>query len=516
MIIHKYLSEKKWEIYKKQLSVISYKELKEILIKGRYPNNNTFPPLYGIKRGYKYTDLRTVYLCPKTTYEARRYVIPGKQEYENLVNSIIKCWDKHDSRVYFPKSKSIKELILSNKKILPISSSFLRKELHSKPLTKIYHDSIDKWKRFTQRYLYEDSINFSHLLEIDIKEFYKRIYVHSVTWALCGEKEIIKSFRKTNSKAYRKLNCVKLENALMDLHDRQTNGIPIGSLGSDVIAEIIMCKIIYNVESATNKEFLGIRFKDDIKILCESKDDAHEILDLFITELNEYDLDINGEKTTITEDFSKITTSVWYKKLLTLPMFTINQDKKPTKEEIIKLDNEFMAMLLNMRELISPTEGNFWFEFQKRYSKVYKYLVSKNAESKGRLIVWFLNMLRVYPQHTGILLNIIISLISSNDRKYLNLIREKGKQLSKMKNFDFITIWIIYFLGERYLSKKHSKKLHKAFDELKTDIKMIANEDIKRESINLLEFIEKNRKVLKGKKPITGFFTRNFAAYDYE
>lgn len=45
---------------------------------------------------------------------------------------------------------------------------------------------------------------------------------------------------------------------------------------------------------------------------------------------------------------------------------------------------------------------------------------------------------------------------------------------------------------------------------------MIANEDIKRESINLLEFIEKNRKVLKGKKPITGFFTRNFAAYDYE
>jgi len=513
--INKYLCQKEWKSIVKEIDKINLKGINKILIKGRYPNNNTFPPLYGIKPKYEYSKERIEYLCPRSNHDARRYVIPGKNEYENFISKLTDCWEDSDSKKLFPKALSIKELIKSNKKILPVSASILRGTLKEKPLTKIYHDSIDKWKRFTQRYLYEDSIHFNYLLELDVKEFYSRFYVHSITWALSGDKHKIKEVYKDRKK-YKKLKCAKLENSIMDLQDRQTNGIPIGPLGSDILAEIIMCRIINNLESLITQDYVGIRFKDDIKILCKNKEDANSILDTFITELNFYDLDINGDKMSISQNFSKLPANEWQKKIITLPKIDCDFKKNPTMGEIMRLDNDLMALLIHMSELITPNEGNFWFDFKRRYSKYLIYLVKKNSKSRGRLITWLLDKLNEYPQHTGIILNIIVSLISSNDAKYLRLIREKGKQLSMKRNFDFCMIWIIYFIGERYLVKKHSNKFHKIFKELKLEVGNITNNDIKRESIKLIDFIEKNRKKFTGRKPITNFFMKSFARYDYE
>lgn len=514
---NKYLCQKEWKILLKKISKTTDSDVKKILIKGRYPNNNTFPPLYLIKPKYEYSTDKIEYLCPRSNRDARRYVIPAKNEYDRFVLKLTKCWDNAESRRTFPNSQSIQLLISSNKKILPISSSFLRSELQNKPLSKIYHDSIDKWKRFTQRYLYEDSIDFEYLLELDIKEFYSRVYVHSITWALLGDKNKTKELLKKDRKKFNKLNCTKLENTIMDLQDRQTNGIPIGPLGSDLLAEIIMCRVVKNVEKNLDKlDFVGIRFKDDIKVLCKTEEDANLILDNFITELNKYDLDINGDKTSISRDFSKLPATEWQKKIFTLPKIECDFKDNPTTGEIYALDNDLMSLLIVMSELITPNEGNFWFEFKKRYSKYLLYLVKKNSKSRGRIITWLLDKLDEYPQHTGIILNIAISLISSNDSKYINLIRTKGRQLSMKRNFDFCMIWIIYFIGERYLVKKHSKKLHKIFKELKSEVNNISNDDIKKESIKLLNFIEKNRRKFTGRKPITKFFMKSFARFDYQ
>lgn len=511
-----YNIQKEWKSVLKKIIKTDALKVKSILNKGRYPNNNTFPPLYAIKPKYEYSDERIEYLCPRSNHDARRYVIPAKSAYENFTSKLAECWNHSDSKRVFTDPLSIKSLIKSNKKILPISSSFLRSEIEDKPLAKIYHDSIDKWKRFTQRYLYEDSIDFDYLLELDIKEFYSKVYVHSLTWALTGDKNKVKEIYKDRSK-YRKLYCAKLEHSVMNLQDRQTNGIPIGPLGSDLLAEIIMCRVVKNVESELiDQNYVGIRFKDDIKVLCKSEADANIILDCFITELNKYDLDINGDKTTISQDFSKLPATEWQKKIITLPKIDCEFKDKPTIGEIYKLDNDLMALLIVMSELITPNEGNFWFEFKKRYSKYILYLVKKNSKSRGRIITWLLDKLDEYPQHTGIILNIAISLISSNDSKYLRLIRTKGKRLSMKRNFDFCMIWIIYFISERYLVKKHSKRLHKMFKELKSEVANISNNDIKKESLKLLTFIEKNRKKFVGNKPITKFFMKSFARYDYE
>ena len=56
-----------------------------------------------------------------------------------------------------------------------------------------------------------------------------------------------------------------------------------------------------------------------------------------------------------------------------------------------------------------------------------------------------------------------MSLISQRDAPYLRLIRNAGKKISRQRNYDFIMIWIVYFVADKYLSKKYLSKVQSTF-----------------------------------------------------
>ena len=514
------LIQKKWTEDYRNIKRLTSDELKTILKKGRYPNNNTFPPLHELRPVYRYSDDNIEYLCPRANKTPRKYTIPNKAKYAKLVDSITNCWDSIDILGNFEDPQTIKGLILSNKRIIPISSAILNSELSKLSLTDIYMSSIVKWKNFTQYYLYEDSINYKYLLEMDIKDFYSQIYVHSVPWAITGDKMECKRLFRTDKDMYRRLSSQKIEDSLMGLQDRQTNGIPIGPLGSDIIGELLLCRVVKSVEKKLKgTSYVGIRFKDDFKILCKNREDAEKILGIVADELYNYGLYLNDDKTKISSDFSDLVLKLWYKKMMMLPVINFDlRNQTPSLGELYSLESELFAVMITIKETIKPSDGNFWFEFEKRYSKYLKVISSKYPEGKGRIVIWLIDQLKEYPSHAGAIIGILMSLIPMRDSKYLTLIRERIVKISSQRNYDFCMIWLVYFVAEKYLSSKYDDTIEKVFADIKLDIAKISNEDIRNESERLLDYILVNRDKLSGNNPISKSFKTKWRSFgsDYE
>ncbi len=126
------------------------------------------------------------------------------------------------------------------------------------------------------------------LLRTDISRFYSSIYTHSIPWALEG-KAIAKKSRKGGFANH-------LDEALRDLQDGQTLGIPIGPDASLVIAEIIACAIDMQI---ANRGLEGMRFMDDYEFGFTSRSAAEAGLVFLEETLADFELAVNQSKTSI-------------------------------------------------------------------------------------------------------------------------------------------------------------------------------------------------------------------------
>src|SRR5699024_8296259 len=92
----------------------------------------------------------------------------------------------------------------------------------------------------------------------------------------------------------------KIDKLTQYANDARTNGIPVGSALSDLIAEIILTSIDRKVSSKLKSiDFVGSRFKDDYRILCNDEEEAKIILKVLSDELVEFNLLINEHKTKV-------------------------------------------------------------------------------------------------------------------------------------------------------------------------------------------------------------------------
>ena len=134
---------------------------------------------------------------------------------------------------------------------------------------------------------------FKLIIRADITNFYNSVYTHSIGWALHGRETAFadKEFKLTGN---------KIDRLVQYANNARTNGIPVGSALSDLIAEIILASIDLKVsKKLKNIEFLGSRFKDDYRILCNNEDDAKIILKELADELVNFNLLINEHKTKV-------------------------------------------------------------------------------------------------------------------------------------------------------------------------------------------------------------------------
>ena len=129
------------------------------------------------------------------------------------------------------------------------------------------------------------------ILKVDIEKFYPSIYTHTIPWALHS-----KAKSKHNMGVDDLLGNL-LDDRIVSLQSRQTNGIPIGPDTSHLLAEIILTEIDKRLR--TKIPMRGFRAIDDYELSFTTKYDAEEALSCIRNELSNFGLRLNGNKTCI-------------------------------------------------------------------------------------------------------------------------------------------------------------------------------------------------------------------------
>lgn len=139
---------------------------------------------------------------------------------------------------------------------------------------------------------------YSHITTTDIKSFYPSLYTHSIAWAIHGKKFIQSGHRRHDFK----LVGNRLDKLFHKGNGDCTNGIPIGPVVSDLVAELVAAAVDRELSAAIAKSDLDVRvvrFKDDYRILSKSAEDGKRTVKYLQYSLLTYNLELNESKTEV-------------------------------------------------------------------------------------------------------------------------------------------------------------------------------------------------------------------------
>ena len=97
-----------------------------------------------------------------------------------------------------------------------------------------------------------------------------------------------------------------IDHYIQGMQHGQTNGIPQGSTLSDFIAEMVLAYADKELDNKLNSEgitnFHIVRYRDDYRIFCNSKEETERIVFLLQEVLSELNFQLNVKKTYLTEE----------------------------------------------------------------------------------------------------------------------------------------------------------------------------------------------------------------------
>ena len=132
----------------------------------------------------------------------------------------------------------------------------------------------------------------SFLLKADVSQFYPSLYTHAVGWAI--DPKLRKKAHWKNPNLLGK----KLDQALMDLDGKVSQGIPIGNDISFLLAESVLAQVDAAISVPANRAF---RWFDDYEIAFETRTEAEACLKRLSRELAGFRLRLNPTKTKIVD-----------------------------------------------------------------------------------------------------------------------------------------------------------------------------------------------------------------------
>lgn len=251
----------------------------------------------------------------KTNYDAGSYNTGEKCEY---LPAIYKHSQRDNAPRYFSIPHPLKHWELCYamkehwKKIQEVFNKFdkydntslitVRSENKGKRLVSL--DSYGK-NRDESTIIVRNEVGKKYFVEVDISNFFPSIYTHSIAWAVAG-RETAKNNRNAKTEWYN-----ILDEKVRNCQSGETHGIPIGPDTSNIIGEIILSK----VDNELYKNgFSYVRYIDDYKCYCVSKEEIEQFLSILAKELEKYRLKINTKKTLIQET-PKLFTDEWVSQL---------------------------------------------------------------------------------------------------------------------------------------------------------------------------------------------------------
>lgn len=143
------------------------------------------------------------------------------------------------------------------------------------------NEEVDIWNRMGAHFL----------VKTDISNCFPSIYTHSIPWALHGLDQAKRNRREV------KLPGNLLDKTTQGTRDGQTNGIIIGPHTSNVISEIILTKIDFEMNKKGYKQFT--RHIDDYEYPAKTYKEAEDFIREIGMQMREYELVLNERKTEI-------------------------------------------------------------------------------------------------------------------------------------------------------------------------------------------------------------------------
>lgn len=148
------------------------------------------------------------------------------------------------------------------------------------------------------------------VVSADVARFYHALYTHSIPWAIHG-KPAAKAQR--DNSLYGNI----LDTLIRNAQDQQTVGIPVGPDTSLAIAEVVLARVDERLASEGFRN--AFRIIDDYEIGVTSLGDGERALAILEGGLHEYELHLNGPKTTIQELPTSLD-SIWVNRIVTPPL----------------------------------------------------------------------------------------------------------------------------------------------------------------------------------------------------
>jgi len=420
-----------------------------LLEEGYFPEQNILPPSFKVdhfvlKNNPYIRNLkkppRSNLGCvsyPKSFLTSRVYGIQHPHYYHDIVYWLIQDWATIIDHI-FNNDNSIYTYSMP----IPINAN-CKGELSPLRSGRLIYE----WIEMAERDLVAEAHRFNLLIRTDITNFYNSVYTHSIAWALHG-RDI--AFADKNIK----LIGNKIDKLVQYANNGRTNGIPVGSAVSDLIAEILLAKIDQNVSlklKNKNIAFLGTRFKDDYRILANTEEDAKKILRVLSEELHKFNLLISENKT----------------KILCLPEGLFRHHNREYFPYSLRKKNKipfksFEFTLLKVLDIHKAYPGTSIIEkflselFDKKYNL--KLYFSNNLKVRKKQILKTFSLLFLLKRESEKILCYVMAIIEDIYRmdngkydlkKYLReIIKLEIKKASEKKS-EFEIIWYIFF--SRYL-----------------------------------------------------------------
>jgi len=426
---------------------------KWLLEEGFYPEQYVIPPCFQIKK----FDLQVnpYYLVdtsgaqpkfdpgksdlinvsfPKSKLTDRTFSIINPKLYHDLVWYIINEWNLVIKTLFKPQNK-----IYSYSFPIPVSKNNEGVLGHLRAGRMIY-----EYLEMAENDLVAEAYNYKFILKTDIKNFYPSIYTHSIAWAI-HTKELIR--KKGNRTDYSNFLGLKLDRLIQNANDGCTNGIAIGPAISDLISEIVLSAVDTECSKIIDDkeiDFLGVRFKDDYRFLCQSKQDATFIIKTLQRQMALFNLTLNESKSQIDE----LPEGLFREWTAEFQPFSLRYRKKISYKRFenslrgtLKVDKKFEGTGVVDRFLseLTTNEKKLKFDFKDKdlLKAISLLLLLKERRNKS------------FPQILGIIEKIIeenkgkVRTIAKIKTIIENLLDEKIKNI---EDNQYDLIWLIYFV----------------------------------------------------------------------
>ena len=223
---------------------------------------------------------------PKTELTDRTFAILHPELHSDIATEIATHWEAILDVLFDPQKR-----VYTYSFPIPLSSATPGQVGSLRAGRLIY-----EWIEMVENDLAEEAYAYKYLVLTDVKNFYPSVYTHSIAWAMHTRSVI----RAPGNRHKESFLGNRLDKLFQYANDECTNGLPIGPAVSDLIAELILCAVDSRLSACLQKMgVLAVRFKDDYRFLCKTREDCATVTKHLQKGLKEFNLLLNEDKTQI-------------------------------------------------------------------------------------------------------------------------------------------------------------------------------------------------------------------------